>query len=102
MLADRNASYFAGSKSYRDRVTNGFEALDIPAAMKTGTTNNFDNGWLVGHTTKYATGVWIGNQENQSSIGRATRTHRTNMGRIMRRAHEALPTKPGGWIRPDG
>lgn len=104
MLADRNASYFRTDKRYRDRVTNDFETLEIPAAMKTGTTNNNDNGWLLGHTTKYAAGVWIGNHENKSSNGRFDFTNATGpiWGEFMKKAHEALNEKPGYWTKPEG
>lgn len=103
MLSDRNASYFRNSKGYRDEVTNGFEALDIPAGMKTGTTNNFDNGWLMGFTQKYAAGVWIGNHENRSSVGRGYENSTARIwGEFMRRAHETMAEKPGAWAKPEG
>ena len=103
MLSDRNASYFRNGKSYRDRVTNGFEALDVPAIMKTGTTNNFDNGWLMGATTKYAAGVWIGNHENKSSVFRGYENATAPIwGEFMRRATEALSAKPAAWVKPAG
>lgn len=104
MLADRNASYFRIDKNYRNRVTNDFEKLDIPAAIKTGTTNNLDNGWMLGHTTKYAAGVWIGNHQNKSSNGRFDFTNATGpiWGEFMKRAHESLPEKPGYWTKPEG
>lgn len=35
-----------------------------PAAVKTGTTNDFRDGWTVGYTPQLATGVWVGNSDN--------------------------------------
>lgn len=35
-----------------------------PAAVKTGTTNDFRDGWTVGYTPQLVTGVWIGNTDN--------------------------------------
>jgi len=35
-----------------------------PAAVKTGTTNDFRNNWTVGYTTDYVMGVWAGNDDN--------------------------------------
>lgn len=104
MLADRNASYFRNDVRYRERVTNGFEALNIPAAMKTGTTNNVDNGWLLGYTTKYAAGVWIGNHENKSSNGRFDFTNATApiWGEFMKRVYELKGEKASEWPRPEG
>jgi 1A family penicillin-binding protein len=32
----------------------------LPAAGKTGTTNDFNDAWFVGFTPKLATGVWVG------------------------------------------
>lgn len=33
-------------------------------AAKTGTTSDYRDGWTVGYTTKYATAVWVGNNDN--------------------------------------
>ena len=33
-------------------------------AAKTGTTQNFQDGWVVGYTPSLATGVWVGNNNN--------------------------------------
>lgn len=35
-----------------------------PAAVKTGTTNDFRDGWTVGYTPQLVTGVWVGNTDN--------------------------------------
>jgi len=37
---------------------------DRPVAAKTGTTNDFRDGWTVGYTTQIAVGVWAGNNDN--------------------------------------
>jgi penicillin-binding protein 1A len=34
--------------------------LRVPAAGKTGTTNDFHDGWFVGMTTRVVVGVWVG------------------------------------------
>jgi penicillin-binding protein 1A len=36
------------------------EGFKLPAAGKTGTTNDFVDAWFVGFTPRLATGVWIG------------------------------------------
>ena len=52
MLADViNAGTGAGARRY------GFT---LPAAGKTGTTNEFNDAWFVGFTPKLVTGVWVG------------------------------------------
>lgn len=38
--------------------------LTRPAAAKTGTTNNYTDGWTMGYTPNLVTGVWIGNNDN--------------------------------------
>ncbi|MHB8645081.1 MAG: transglycosylase domain-containing protein [Thermomicrobiales bacterium] len=37
---------------------------DRPVAAKTGTTNDFRDGWTIGYTTEVAVGVWVGNNDN--------------------------------------
>ena len=36
------------------------EGFTLPAAGKTGTTNDYVDAWFVGYTPNLATGVWIG------------------------------------------
>jgi penicillin-binding protein 1A len=33
-------------------------------AAKTGTTQDFKDGWIIGYTPKIAAGVWVGNNDN--------------------------------------
>jgi 1A family penicillin-binding protein len=52
MLAEViNAGTAAGARSL------GFK---LPAAGKTGTTNDFNDAWFIGFTPKLVTGVWVG------------------------------------------
>ena len=37
---------------------------EIPAAAKTGTTNDFRDNWTVGYTPGVVTAVWVGNSDN--------------------------------------
>ena len=37
---------------------------DRPVAVKTGTTNDFRDGWTIGYTPSIAAGVWTGNNDN--------------------------------------
>lgn len=56
MMADPNASYM----SRKPHRTNGWDF-----SLKTGTTNDSKDGWLVGFSTKYAAGVWVGSHNRQ-------------------------------------
>jgi membrane peptidoglycan carboxypeptidase len=61
MLSDRNGRCPAFG------CPNALELPDNrPAAAKTGTTNDFKDGWMVGYTPQLVTGVWIGNTDNSS------------------------------------
>lgn len=42
--------------------------LDRPAAVKTGTTNDFRDNWTVGYTPQLVTGVWVGNTDNSPMV----------------------------------
>ncbi|MBN1149415.1 MAG: transglycosylase domain-containing protein [Anaerolineales bacterium] len=37
--------------------------LPFPAAVKTGTTNDFRDSWTIGYTPQIAIGVWVGNAD---------------------------------------
>jgi penicillin-binding protein 1A len=42
---------------------------DVPAAGKTGTTQNGRDAWFVGFTDRYVVGVWLGNDDNSPMKG---------------------------------
>jgi 1A family penicillin-binding protein len=50
--------------AYRARV----EGFTLPAAGKTGTTNDFVDAWFVGFTPKLVAGVWIGFDQPRTII----------------------------------
>jgi 1A family penicillin-binding protein len=39
---------------------------EIPAAAKTGTTNDFRDNWTIGYTPDIATAVWVGNNDHSA------------------------------------
>ncbi len=47
---------------------NGNRGAVRPAAVKTGTTQNFRDNWTVGYTSDYVMGVWAGNDNNTPMI----------------------------------
>ena len=43
--------------------------LARPAAVKTGTTNDYRDNWTIGYTPDLLTGVWVGNADNSEMQG---------------------------------
>lgn len=43
--------------------------LSRPAAVKTGTTDDFKDNWTVGYTSQLVAGVWVGNADNTPMRG---------------------------------
>jgi membrane peptidoglycan carboxypeptidase len=39
-----------------------------PAAVKTGTSNDFRDNWTLGYTSDYVVGVWAGNNDNSAMV----------------------------------
>ncbi len=50
---------------------NNLVLADRPVAAKTGTTNDFHDGWTMGYTPSLVTGVWVGNNDNKEMKGKA-------------------------------
>lgn len=71
-----------------------FLRLSRPAAVKTGTTNDFRDNWTVGYTPDIVTGVWVGNADNTPMMdisglaGAGPIWHN-----FMERAHEGMPVR---------
>lgn len=74
---------------------------DRPAAVKTGTTDNFHDAWAVGHTPQYVVGVWTGNADH-TPMRRAdgSRVAAPIWQRLMLYLHRDLPVEP--FVRPPG
>ena len=47
---------------------NSFLNLSRPSAAKTGTTDDFRDGWTVGYTPDLVTGVWVGNADRSPML----------------------------------
>lgn len=61
--------HIMSTNEYRAPVfgdNNPFKFTDRPVAAKTGTTNEFRDGWAMGYTPSLAVGVWAGNNNNSS------------------------------------
>ncbi len=48
----------------------GANAAGQPLAGKTGTVNDQTDVWFIGYTPTYVTGVWMGNPEKKTNLGR--------------------------------
>ena len=72
-----------------------------PAAVKTGTTNDFRDNWTVGYTPDLVVGVWVGNANLDPMVdvtgvsGAGPIWHR-----FIRSVTDGTPERP--FIRPDG
>ncbi len=65
ILSDNNA---------RARVFGVNNKMNFPGydvAVKTGTTNDYKDGWVIGYNTDYVVGAWIGKNDN-TQIGQVT------------------------------
>jgi len=67
----------------------------IKAAGKTGTTNAFRDAWFVGYTGNYVCGVWMGNDDYQSTKRMTGGTLPARAWHeIMAYAHQGIELKP--------
>lgn len=60
--------HILSTNSYRAPVfgeNNPLSFKDRPVAAKTGTTNEWRDGWTMGYTPSLAVGVWVGNNDNR-------------------------------------
>lgn len=66
--------------------------LDRPAAVKTGTTNDYRDNLTIGFTPQLVTGVWVGNADNSPMQGVSGVTGAGPIwNAFMRAAHRDLP-----------
>ncbi len=73
--------------------------LSRPAAVKTGTTNDYRDSWTVGYTPDIVTGVWMGNSDNTKMQGISGATGAgTIWHNIMERSLVGVPVRD--FIRP--
>ncbi|MBC7260222.1 MAG: PBP1A family penicillin-binding protein [Chloroflexi bacterium] len=72
-----------------------------PAAAKTGTTDDYRDGWTIGYTPDLAVGVWVGNSDN-SPMKRlpGVRAAGPIWNRFMKEALQSVPPKE--FVRPPG
>ena len=67
-------------------------ALAVPAAGKTGTSQDFRDAWFVGYTGHLVTGVWLGNDDNSPTKKMTGGGLPVEVwARFMTVAHQGLP-----------
>jgi membrane carboxypeptidase/penicillin-binding protein len=78
------------------------EGFMLPAAGKTGTTNEYVDAWFVGYTPRLVTGVWIGFDQPQTIVSRgyAADIAVPLWGRFMKQATRG--DKPEWFTTPKG
>ena len=84
-------------------VRRNYLAPEIPAAGKTGTTNDESDVWFVGFTPDLLAGVWIGLDNPEKIFDRAVGGgHAAPVwGAFMQRVYQTRPI-PEPWERPGG
>ena len=84
--------------------TNSILNLSFPAAVKTGTTNDYRDNWTVGYTPDLVVGVWVGNADytpmvNTSGVSGAAPI----WAKVMEYAVPYVTgSNPSSFVRPAG
>jgi penicillin-binding protein 1A len=93
---DRGTGYAARNPAI------GNLSFDVPAAGKTGTTNDATDVWFVGYTPDLLAGVWLGFDTPRPIMGGATGGGLAVpvWARVVRRAYENRDP-PAAWSQPD-
>jgi membrane peptidoglycan carboxypeptidase len=78
--------------------------LSFPAAVKTGTTNDYRDNWTIGYTPNLVVGVWVGNADFTPMAQGVSGV--TGAGpiwhNVMEKAWAALNTQPAPFVQPAG
>lgn len=71
-----------------------FNPRGVKAAIKTGTTDNSKDGWMMGYSPKLAAGVWVGRNDGVAMGGYTDSRSGPIFGQFMREAHAQVLSKP--------
>lgn len=106
-VLDAQVAYLINSilsdDSARARVFGMGGPLTLPGrtvAAKTGTTNDYKDGWTIGYTPDLVTGVWAGNNRNEEMTAASGLVAAPMWNRYMRLALSGMPNK--SFARPEG
>ncbi|MEX0748681.1 MAG: transglycosylase domain-containing protein [Candidatus Saccharimonadales bacterium] len=69
-------------------------------AAKTGTTDNFKDGWIMGYTKSLVTGIWVGHNDNEAMHAPTDTMTGPIFSRFMATALEGQANQP--FERPEG
>ncbi len=70
------------------------KSLGRPAAGKTGTTQDYTDAWFIGFTPQITSGVWVGFDDKQISLGKKETGARAALPvwiQFMKAAHSGMP-----------
>ena len=85
--------------SYMSRKEHDYKGWDF--SLKTGTTNDSKDGWMMGFSTKYSAGVWVGHHTGAVEMTGFMETMTQPIWRsFMQRAHDNIT--PVARVRPAG
>ncbi len=76
-----------------------------PAGGKTGTTNDFRNAWFAGFTPQIAASVWVGFDDQSTSLGKGQNGALTALpiwAPFMKMVHDSLHLPLKDFKKPDG
>ncbi len=76
------------------RGTSYLNPKGVKAAVKTGTTDDSKDGWMMGYSPKLAVGVWVGRSDGKAMGGFTDRRTGPIFGNFMVKAHAEVLTKP--------
>jgi membrane peptidoglycan carboxypeptidase len=94
MMSDPRASYMG-------RKIHNYKGHKF--SVKTGTTNDSKDGWMMGFSTHYSAGVWVGyHTRRQVMTGFMETMTQPIWNGFMTRAHDAKEKKPEERSRPSG
>ncbi len=75
-----------------------FNPKGVKVAVKTGSTDNYKDGWMMGYSPKLAIGVWAGNADGHAMGTFTDLSTGPIFGQLMRDAHTQVMSKPEyGW-----
>jgi penicillin-binding protein 1A len=75
-----------------------FNIPGVKMAVKTGTTDNQKDGWMMGYSTGLAVGVWAGNHDGTPMYTHTDLSTGPIFGQFSRDVHQQVMTKPQyGW-----
>ena len=71
-----------------------FNPKGVKAAVKTGSTDDSKDGWMMGYSPKLAVGVWVGRNDGKAMGGYTDSRTGPIFGDFMVNAHAQVMTKP--------